>query len=103
LQQLIYDVLLHEMVHHHNHTVWKTPEFDVRKGHGRAFTTMCNRIGKKLGLKRIPAARCRSWPMTCRPADYYGLTARVPVGRVLDTVRSAVASAFANVACEGGR
>jgi hypothetical protein len=29
------------------------------------------------------AVRCLFWPMSCRPTDYYGLTALVPVGQII--------------------
>lgn len=70
------DVLLHEMVHAYCCEILG----DIEPGygyHGPKWTAQCNRIGRKLGLGEVftkgrGGPSSAQWPMSVRPAGYYG-------------------------------
>jgi hypothetical protein len=74
------DVLLHELIHHHNEEILHEPETGWH-GHGPKFRDECNRIGAELGLPPVRTSKrrgadqhlpsCAQWPHTVRPAAYY--------------------------------
>lgn len=70
------DVLLHEMVHAYCWEILNDIEPGYA-GHGPKWTAQCNRIGRKLGLGEVftkgrGGPSSARWPMSVRPADYYG-------------------------------
>jgi hypothetical protein len=70
------DVLLHEMVHAFCFEILGDIEPGYA-GHGPKWTAQCNRIGRKLGLGEVftkgrGGPSSARWPMSVRPAGYYG-------------------------------
>jgi hypothetical protein len=76
----VHDILLHETVHQYLAEVEHHDDQENAK-HGEAFTDVCNRIGKTMGLPRVYTRRrgpqdagkpaANSWPINVRPAGYY--------------------------------
>lgn len=79
-ENLMADVLLHEMIH-----VWQATT-DNREpgyaGHGPKFAAECNRIGALLGLPPVGVKGrdglpdCAQWPLNVRAGSYYGAAPR---------------------------
>lgn len=70
------DVLLHEMVHAYCFEILGDIEPGYA-GHGPKWTAQCNRIGRTLGLGEVftkgrGGPNSARWPMSVRPAGYYG-------------------------------
>ena len=79
-KRLVFDLLLHEMVHQYVYEVLGKSESSY-SGHGPAFKEECNRIGEIIGLPPVRDCKrrgryaelpsCKEWPFNVRPDGYY--------------------------------